>query len=276
MQAGQPVLGALAFLRHHEHQRYPDMPQAPLDVVPRAWRRLVLPPREPVPDRRAYTLCTMARLHERLKRRDVFVPRSERWGDPRITLLHGERWAALRPQVCRALGRSESPEPALHALAHQLDEASQRTVANFPTNAAVRVEQVNGRDTLTLTGRDKLEEPASLRTLRDQVLARLPHVDLPEVLLELHARTGFAHEFTHISEGAARVADLPISLCAVLLAEACNFGLDPVVRSDIPALTRSRLSWVQQNYIRADTLTRANACLVDTQATIALAQAWGG
>jgi TnpA family transposase len=49
-----------------------------------------------------------------------------------------------------------------------------------------------------------------------------------------------------------------------------------VVRADIPALTRGRLSWVQQNYIRADTLTRANACLVDTQATIALAQEWGG
>jgi TnpA family transposase len=72
------------------------------------------------------------------------------------------------------------------------------------------------------------------------------------------------------------VADLPISLCAVLLAEACNIGLEPVARSDIPALTRGRLSWVQQNYFRAETLTRANACLVDAQTTIPLAQAWGG
>jgi len=182
----------------------------------------------------------------------------------------------MRPQVCRALGHSESPEPALHALTHQLDEAYQRTVANFPTNAAVRLEHVNGRDTLTLTGLDKLEDPPSLRTLRDHVLALLPRVDLPELLLEIHARTGFATECTHISEGAARVEDLPISLCAVLLAEACNIGLEPVVRADVPALTRGRLSWVQQNYIRAETLTRANACLVDTQATIALAHEWGG
>ena len=46
--------------------------------------------------------------------------------------------------------------------------------------------------------------------------------------------------------------------------------------SDVAALTRGRLNWVQQNYIRAETLTRANATLVDTQSTIALAQAWGG
>jgi TnpA family transposase len=275
-QAGQPLLAAWRFLADLEYQRHPDMHDAPLALVPSAWRRLVLPRRHAVADRHAYTLCVLERLQDSLRRRDVFVRRSERWGDPRVKLLQGPQWETLRPQVCRALSRSEAPEPELQALAHQLDTTYHRTAANFPTNAAVRVEQVDGRDTLTLTGLDKLEEPASLRTLRDHVLARLPHVDLPEVLLELHARTGFAHEFTHISEGAARVADLPISLCAVLLAEACNFGLEPVVRSDIPALTRSRLSWVQQNYIRADTLTRANACLVDTQATIALAQEWGG
>jgi Tn3 transposase DDE domain len=275
-QAGQPVLAAVHFLGQIEHQRRPDMHHAPLDFMPSAWRRLVWPHHEPMADRRAYTLCAMERLQDSLRRRDVFVSRSERWGDPRVKLLQGEQWEALRPQVCRALDRSESPEPELHALAQQLDTAYQRTVANFPTNAAVRVEPIHGRDTLTVTGLDKLDEPPSLLTLRDHIFTRLPRVDLPEVLLEIHARTGFAHAFTHISEGDARVADLPVSLCAVLLAEACNIGLEPVARSDIPALTRSRLSWVQQNYIRAETLVRANAHLVDTQSTIPLAHAWGG
>jgi TnpA family transposase len=275
-QAGQPMLGALAFLHRIEHQRLPDMQQAPLDIVSRAWRRLVLPRHEPGVDRRAYTLCAMERLQESLRRRDVFVAKSERWGDPRVKLLQGPHWEAVRSQVCRALSRSESPEPELHALRQQLDTAYQRTATNFPTNAAVRIEQVDGRDTLTVTGLDKLEEPASLMQLREQVLARLPRVDLPEVLLEIHARTGFAHEFTHISEGAARVVDLPVSLCAVLLAEACNIGLEPVAHPAIAALTRGRLSWIQQNYIRAETLTRANAGLVDAQSFIPLAQHWGG
>jgi hypothetical protein len=65
----------------------------------------------------------------------------------------------MRPQVCRALGHPDTAEPALQALTHQRNAAYQRTVANFPTNAAIRVEQVKGRDTLTLTGLDKLEEP---------------------------------------------------------------------------------------------------------------------
>ena len=275
-QAGQPMLSALDFLDRIEHQRLPDMQQAPLDIVSRAWRRLVLPRHEPGVDRRAYTLCAMERLQDSLRRRDVFVSKSERWGDPRVKLLQGPPWEAVRSQVCRALGRSESSEPELHALTQQLDADYQRTAANVPTNGAVRIDQVDGRDTLTVTGLDKLEEPASLMKLREQVLARLPRVDLPEVLLEIHARTGFAHEFTHISDGAARVVDLPVSLCAVLLAEACNLGLEPVAHAAVSALTRGRLSWIQQNYIRAETLTRANACLVDAQSVIPLAQRWGG
>lgn len=275
-QAGQPMLKALDFLTQSESKCHPDMHQAPLDFVPGAWRRVVVPPRQTAVDRRAYTLCAMEHLQDSLRRRDVVVSRSERWGDPRLKLLQQEQWETMRPQVCRALGRHEGFEPELQTFTQQLDAAYHNTATNFPTNAAVRIEHVKGRDTLTLTGLDKLDEPSSLRTLRDQVQARLPRVDRPELLLEIHARTGFAHEFTHISEGEARVSDLPMSLCAVLLAEACHIGLEPVVHSNTPALTRGRLSWVQQNYIRAETLTRSNARLVDTQATLALAQQWGG
>jgi hypothetical protein len=82
----------------------------------------------------------MERLQDSLRRRDVFVSKSERWGDPRIKLLQGAQWETVRPQVCRALGRRESPEPELNALAQQLDAAYQRTASNFASNDAVRNE----------------------------------------------------------------------------------------------------------------------------------------
>jgi hypothetical protein len=43
--AGQPMLDAVTFLRQLERQRHSDMQQAPLEVVPSAWRRLVKPSR---------------------------------------------------------------------------------------------------------------------------------------------------------------------------------------------------------------------------------------
>ena len=56
-----------------------------------------------------------------------------------------------------------------------------------------------------------------------------------------------------------------LSLCAVLLAEACNIGIEPLARPDIPALHRTRLDWINQNYIRHETLTEGNALLVAAQ-----------
>ena len=226
--------------------------------------------------RPAYTLCILQQLQDNLRRRDIFVPESDRWSDPRRKLLRGAEWDSKRSQVCRSLSLPNDGDKALKDLEQQLDAAYLKTVENFPNNQAVRIEHVDGKPDLILSGLEKLNEPPSLIELREHVASLLPRVDLPDLLLEIHARTGFADEFTHISEGNARVKDLAISICAVLMAEACNIGLEPLIQPDQPALSRNRLSWIQQNFIRAETLTRANARLVDYQTTIPLARKWGG
>jgi TnpA family transposase len=273
--AGRPVLEALALLRQIEGQRKPDLSDSPRGVISRGWRSLVIDADGRI-DRHGYTFCVLDRLRDVLRRHDVFVTPSERWADSRSKLLQGAAWEAARPNVCRALGRSSDPDVELDALGRQLDVAYRTMAANLPTNAAVRIERTSGRDRLVLTPLARLEEPPSLLALRVQVAQLLPRFDLPEALLEIHARTGFADEFIHISDNAARVADLPISLCAVLIAEACNIDLEALARREIPALTRGRLLWVQQNYVRAETITRANARLVAAQARISLARMWGG
>ncbi|MEU9663903.1 Tn3 family transposase [Streptomyces chartreusis] len=53
-------------------------------------------------------------------------------------------------------------------------------------------------------------------------------------------------------------------------------GLTPVVDRENKALTRSRLSHVDQNYLRADTIAAANAALITAQGRIEPAQRWGG
>src|ERR1700686_5244075 len=76
------------------------------------------------------------------------------------------------------------------------------------------------RPDLVLSPLDKLEEPESLVALRGAVDARMPRVDLPELVLEIQARTGFADAFCHASEARARAQDIATSVCAVLVSEA--------------------------------------------------------
>lgn len=272
--AARPLLAAVQHLRQAGSRPLSGR-KLPIEFVPQSWRPRVV--RDGVVDPKVWTLCLVERMRAALRRRDLFAAPSLRYADPRAGLLDGAAWEAARPAVCRAVGISASGPEEVARMATRLDAVYRATAARLPENAAVRVETAaDGTAALSLSALDKLEEPASLVALRAAVQARMPRLDLPELLLEVHARTGFADGFTHASERGARAGDLSTSLCAVLLAEACNTGLEPLVRPDTPALRRSRLSWVRQNYLRAETLTRANAALVAAQAAIPLARAWGG
>jgi TnpA family transposase len=275
LPAGRPILDAYAFLQKIEPKTNPSPQTAPRNVISRPWQRYVITGGNTI-DRMAYTYCVFDRLKDALRRRDVFVAPAIRYADPRLGMLTDAAWEAARPQVCRMLGRTTQVADELALLANRLDQVYRETVEHLEDNDAVRIELIDGKATLILAPLDKLEEPLSLRSLRTRVARRMPQADLPEVILEIHRHTGFANAFTHIGEADARVDDLATSVCAVLLAEACTIGLTPLINPTIPALTRERLNWVQQNYIRAETLTRANARLVDAQSRIGLVRQWGG
>lgn len=273
--AGNATLEAFQYLANLLESRKQLLEDAPLEIVSNPWKRLVLDTEGRV-TKRGFTLCFLDKLQDSLRRRDVYVENSDRWGDPRAKLLQGQEWQANRIQVCRSLGHPLNPKEAIDGLVRQLDATYKQVAANFDDNKAVELDRSGKRPTLTITHFDKLNEPPSLTGLSQQVEALLPSVDLTELLLEIHTHTGFADEFTHVSESNARAEDLTISVCAVLLAEACNIGLEPLIKHQVPALTRHRLNWVKQNYLRAETLVKANAKLVDSQSTLSLARKWGG
>ena len=281
---GRPTLHAVQFLQRIEGQPRASLQAAPRAVISRSWQRYVLPrgpsqqegQRTPRVDRPAYTVCVVERLHEALRRHDIYVDPSERWGDARAKLLQPEQWEGIRAQICQTLGREMEASRALEQLGQQVEEAYQRVADHLPTNTALQIEQQDGVDIPNLERLERVEEPESLRLLRASIGASLPLVDLPEVILEVAQHTGFLSQFTHVSDSGAYVEDLELSLSAVLLAEACNIGLTPVIHPEIPALTRDRLSWVRHYFLRAETITRANACLVQAQRDIPLAQIWGG
>ena len=130
--------------------------------------------------------------------------------------------------------------------------------ARFPANEPVTIEDGHVHvGKLAAQG-----EPASLVELRGLVDAMMPRVDLPELILD-HTWTGCLDSYTYISEANARMNDLALSVAACLVAEACNLGYTPVINRGHPALTRRRLSNVDQNYVRAETHRAANACLVE-------------
>ncbi|MDF5940564.1 Tn3 family transposase [Pseudomonas aeruginosa] len=273
--AGKGVAASLEWLQLNLPRRKPE-DDAPQEIVAKAWQKHITREDGSL-DMGAYVFCTLDALRTALRRRDVFVSPSWRYADPRLGLLDGAEWLAARPIICRSLGLTIDAKTTLDALSVELDATWLAVAARLPDNPAIQLsENTEGKTELSLGALDKLDEPCSLLQLRAAVSDLMPRVDLPEILLEIAARTGFSEAFTHVSERNARADNLVTSLCAVLLGGACNTGLEPLIRTDNPALRRDRLSWVSQNYIRDDTLSAANAILVGAQSQLELAQVWGG
>lgn len=272
---GKNTLKAFDYMVENKDSRKKIFENPPLEIIGQAWKRLVFNS-EKLINRQAYTLCFLDKLQDSLRRRDVYVHNSERWGDTRQKLLQGAEWLANRTQVCRSLGHPVKPQIAIADLLKKLDETYQQVIANFDSNKEINLDNTNGQPSLTIGNLDKLDEPPSLIRLREKVNALIPRIDLTELLLEINAHTGFLDAFTHISESNPRATDLNISVCAVLLVEACNLNLEDLVDEAIPALTRYRLNWTKQNYYRIETIVEASTKLVDYQSTLELAQIWGG
>ena len=133
--------------------------------------------------KQGYTLCLLAKLQDSLKRRDIYVENSDRWGDTRTKLLQGIDWNNNKTQICRLLGHSLMPLDAINAMINQLDATYKKVSANFDNNNAVRLDHSGKHPTVTITNLDKLETPSTLTFLSEQISGLLPRVDLTWVFL---------------------------------------------------------------------------------------------
>ena len=280
---GAQVLAAMtalpSVLTHRSRLSAPLIPGDLIDVgvVSGSWKHLVFG--SPVYEagavnRHAYALCVLERFWRCLKRREVFAEASTRWRNPQAALLDGARWQGMRAETLTALGLPASPETMLVEHADALDETLRRVGGRLVANPDARIDE-DGK--IHLTGLRAVEEPPSLVDLRTRTTAMLPRVELPEAILEVMDWVPQLQEAFTVASGArSRMADLPVSVAACLTAHSLNVGYRPIASKGTPALERSRLSHVYQNYFRPETLSAANTPLVDAQAALTLARAWGG
>ena len=285
--AGETILEAVKALPELAARRTRIKPLFPeeidLSLVPQPWRRAILYNPDlsaGTVDRDAYVVCVLEQLYKALRVRDVFATCSHRWGDPRAQLLEGTAWAEARPKILGSLGLDTPVRTHLSSLVGTLDATWRQTAARLHeagTDSSISVVPgAEGKMRLSVERLDAVDIPASLLELRVVTAAMLPRIDLPDLLLEVHSWTGFLDAYVHVSGAGTRVRDLAMSVAALLIADGCNVGLVPVTDPSRAALTRARLSHVDQNYVRAETHSDANAALIEAQGKVPIVQHWGG
>jgi hypothetical protein len=100
----------------------------------------------------------------------------------------------------------------------------------------------------------------------------MPRVRITELLHEVNRATGFAAAFTNLRTGER--CDEENALLAAILADATNLGLGRMAAAS-HGVTRDKLVWTADAYIRPETYKAALARIIDAHHALPIATIWG-
>jgi TnpA family transposase len=265
------VLRAVEVIRDLDRvpTRRPVPKNAPLALVTDAWRPYIREPDGEI-SRRYYELCTLWHLRSALRSGRIWVEHSRRYADPDTYLIPPAEWPSRRLEVIRQTGtpsdglkRLEAREAELEACMAQVEKLLARK------DSHIRVED----DELILSPLAADKRPASAEVLEDLITARLPQVELSELLIEVDAWTHFSDHFVHAAHTDTLRPTLLPHLYASILAHACNFGLEQMAHST--DVSYQQLAWCTTWYMREETLETAFTTLVNYHHKLPFSQVWG-
>ena len=142
--------------------------------------------------------------------------------------------------------------------------------ARFPTDDFATIQ--DGK--LKLKRDDKVVVPPSVTAVQKMIDARLPLIRIEQLLMDVDHLTQFSRHFTPVQGHQARPPQFYRTLIAALLSQATNLGVVSMSAS-VQGLTVDMLRRVLHDYIREETLTAANAAIVNRHHALPLSAVHG-
>ncbi|MGW2477603.1 Tn3 family transposase [Streptomyces sp. NPDC001665] len=255
--------------------RSPTVTQADLDdrLMTGAWRELIMPANQN-PGRvnvKAYAFCVIVTLYYHLNNGEIYIRGASRWGGGRDGNFNDAEWAEKRTSVAESMGLPLDPLPHLRTLADHLHASITATASRIPQDNHITFGS-DGR--VRISKKPQLAHP-ELPMVSAELKSWMERIDLPKLLLAVLTWTGATEALTTLSGGKARLPDLEISFAAALVAVGCNVGIDAVAGGS-PALSRRRILYVIEHFLRPECLSAVTERFLDYQAEIDIAKVWRG
>jgi TnpA family transposase len=243
---------------------------APTTFVPRKfWPGLSNP--DGTIDRRTWELGLAAAVRDGLRSGDVYLPESRRHVSFAHLVYDPVRWQHERADAYTELHLPQAPDDFCARLQRAFDAAAQQAERGLPNNDFVTVRG----DRLHLKRRDALEVPPRLKHLRRTIEGTLPRVRIEDVLTQVDTWCGFTRAFRPPAERVPRLPNFMTTLLATLIAHGTNLGIATMAHSVEDEITADMLQEMSQWCLREDTLTTANALLVNFHHRLPLSAVWG-
>lgn len=241
---------------------------APTGFIRKGWRPFVIGP-DRAPDPKAWEVCVLFELRDRLRAGDVWVAGSRRFRSFDDTLIPRESFAALRAEGPLPVGVPEHPRSWLDTQRAALVDAMADVAARAAAGTLEDVAIENGALKITPLKADTPDEAQALGTAAYDLL---PRIKITDLLLEVDDWTGFTAAFTHQRSGMP--AEDRTVLLSAILADGVNLGLTRMAEA-VRGPTLRQLAWTHDWHVREECYANALARIIDAHRALPLANLWG-
>jgi TnpA family transposase len=241
---------------------------APTTFVPQELRRGLKDDAGHI-NRNAWEMGLALAIKDALRSGDLYLPESKQHVSFWDLTLSETRWQEMRNSAHTELQQPQQYEVKA-SLTQQFHAASTLAKEQFQLDNFAEIR--DGR--LKLKRDDKVALPASVTSLQKAMDASLPSIRIEQLLMEVDQLTQFSRHFTPIQGHHSRPAHFYRTLMASLISQATNLGVVSMSAS-VKEMTVDMLRHVLQYFVREETLTAANAEIVNRHHQLPLSAVHG-
>jgi TnpA family transposase len=243
-------------------------PTAPTTFVPQELRR-ALKDQAGNLNRNAWEMGLALAIKDALRSGDLYLPQSKQHVSFWDLTLSETRWQEVRTSAFDDLQQPQKHE-AKAVLTQQFHEASDLAKKRFAFDDFAEIQD----GTLKLKRYDKIALPPSVPILQKGIESRSPSIRIEQLLMEVDRLTGFSRHFTPVQGHQSRPPHFYKTLMAALISQATNLGVVSMSAS-VKDITVDMLRHVLHDFVREETLTAANAEIVNRHHELPLSAVHG-
>ena len=228
-------------------------------------------------ERVSYELCVLVALKDALRRREIYVVGASRWRNPEEDLpadFEDNRDVHYQ-NLQQPLDGSVFIATLKEAMRASMKECSEAIARN--RSGGTKVKTLRGEPRWHVPDLGKLETPANLQALHQQVAARWGVIDLLDFLKEANHVTCFTDAFSTIATREATPREvIRKRLLLVLYALGTNVGVKRVADGGGHGENEAALRATRYLFVNRDNLRNAVATLVNATLRMRDPAWWGG
>lgn len=269
----ESLLQAIDLLRQMNADGRRKIPvDVPLDFIPTRLRPFV--EHDGQVDRRGFECALLATLRDEIKRGNLWIPHSKRFGRLDAFFISAEEWSAMRTAFFHQAGLPCQAGDVGPYLTERLNKAFDQFLQSLPSNAYVEMEEDGWR-----LGSDRaavLAAPSEqkLTTLESWLATRMRTIKLPELLIEVDNQLHFTRHFIPPSRQNQRLVEDVCTVIATIMAYGCNIG--PYTMAQLSqGVSYDHIKQVADWYLYEETLRPALAEVVNAIARLDTIRVWG-